>query len=80
MKLHDLRVDFMLLNETEQRESIANYRTLRQRVLEAVLPKKRAKKSTKKQTSFEELGLTPEEEAIAKALGLTPKQVLSMRK
>jgi len=80
MNLSSIREDFMSLDEDGQRAFIASYRSFRQTFLEAVLPKKRKKSTKPKQTSFEALGLTEDEEKIAKALGLTPQQVLAMRK
>jgi len=83
MKLSDLRENFSLLESiAEQRLFIAAYRTKRNKDMEMYQPAKRRASSVTRGTSkptFEKLGLSEEEAKIAKALGLTPQQVLKMR-
>lgn len=72
MLLHDLRPSFSRMNSIEQRQFISDYRTRRYNELATVSVSCRAKSQA--------LGLTPEEKALIKRLGLRQKDVLELRK
>ena len=74
MKLHQLFPHFIDMSEDEQRISIAEYRERRN--IDIVI--KEPKRVVKKQT-FDDLGLTPEEIAIAQKLNIKPSEIRKLR-
>ena len=79
MRLGNLRENFSTLSEDEQRGFIASYRSQRARTMESARTKPKSIRVRTPKTTFESLGLTPEEAETAKSLGLTPAQVMKLR-
>lgn len=78
MNLYGGKTDFLSLSEMDLRIHVRSYRAFRQEeLLEAKVTKKKGKGGRK---SPSPLKLTPEEKQLLKSLGLTQKQLLSMRK
>jgi len=78
--LHSLRPDYHLLSHKEKVLFIRAYR--KRRASDLAKPATYGAKATTSQTmqtKLQAMGLTPEEIALAKSLGLKPKDILKLR-
>ena len=76
MQLHQLRQNFSQLDAAGQTLFIQEYRARRYLDMQKTPTYGKTKK---KPTKMEAMGFTPEEVAIAKQLGLKPKDILALK-
>lgn len=78
--LEHLRENFNLLSPEDKVRFIRNYRT--RRAADLAKPATYGRKNTKSKetvTKYQQLGLSPEEIEVCKALGLKPKDIIALK-